>query len=233
YSKMAHYVDIAPMEVGWLGTVIQKGRNFLITDVFLFKQEVNHSSTEIDEEGLAEFTMEVLDKHGDTNGLEILNNLRFWGHSHVNMDTVASGQDEKQMGVFAGGDAPWFIRGIFNKQGKASFALYHYDHGYRITELPWMIYEPVMDDFRAGIEQEFFDKVTVSKPPPPPVYVPSRGSRIVVGTKEGLENQFTEEDFEHDHSGPGSLRNPITPPGKPPVVARVTKQQKRRAGGRG
>jgi hypothetical protein len=160
YYKMAHYVDIAPMEVGWLGTAEKLGNDFLISDVFLFVQQVHLSTTEITEAGLAEFATEILEKQGD-QGVITLNNLRFWGHSHHTMNTIPSPQDDDQMLLFAQADQPWFIRGIFNKQGEASITLYLYDQGLKIVDMEWEIYEPIDLAIREEIEAEFTEKVSV------------------------------------------------------------------------
>lgn len=157
YNKMWHYVDVADKEVGWLGTVVENGNDFLIQDVFLLKQEVGQTETEITLDGLAEFGQEILSK---PNGTEIYNGIRFWGHSHVNMGTDPSSQDEEQMEVFRESEHPFFIRGILNKNGRMEFTIFLYAAGIKIVDAEWTISEPVDESIRADIEAEFEDKVT-------------------------------------------------------------------------
>ena len=99
YNKMWHLVDIADKEVSWLGTCRRIEQDFLIEEVFLFKQEVAATTCEISADGLAEVANELLTSRPD--GIEICNRLCFWGHSHVNMGTSPSGQDESQMENFS------------------------------------------------------------------------------------------------------------------------------------
>lgn len=142
YQRMLLYVDIAQKEVGWLGTVGQLTANdFLIEQVFLLDQIVGDQETVLSADGLSGLMEEMVVNGGDS-GFEKANRLRFWGHSHVHMETHPSVTDERTMGRFCGEGHPWYIRGIFNKQGEANFTIYFYDRGYRVTNLPWMICDP-------------------------------------------------------------------------------------------
>lgn len=160
YEKMWHYVDIADKEVGWLGSVEVLQSGYLIEDTFLIKQDVSAATTELSSEGLAEFANEILSCPG---GEMICEKIRFWGHSHVNMETNPSSQDDAQMEIFAESGHNFFIRGIFNKRGRASFAIYRYDLGIKIIDLPWEIYQPENFSLREEIEAEFAEKVSEAK----------------------------------------------------------------------
>jgi hypothetical protein len=128
YQRMLLYVEIANKEVGWLGTV-----------TFLLEQEVTATETELSVDGQNKLVCELLEK-GDDAGVERVNRLRFWGHSHVRMGTSPSGTDESTMNRFGNEGLPWYIRGIFNKLGRGSFAIYYYDRGYRILDAPWAVW---------------------------------------------------------------------------------------------
>lgn len=132
--KMFHYIDLCADEIGWLGTVYQDKNCFFVDDVFLFDQEVHSTTTEITPEGLSEFGTELLEK---PNGIDIWNNMRLWGHSHVNMGVSPSFQDDKQMETFKDGGHPWFIRLIGNKKGEVKIDLYHYEYGIIYNDVPW------------------------------------------------------------------------------------------------
>jgi len=160
YHKMWHYVDLADDEVGWLGTVERLKKSFLIKDVYLLKQEVSSAQTVITIDGLSEFGEEILKL---PDGIEIYNNIRFWGHSHVNMETGPSGQDEDQMEIFEQSDHPYFIRGILNKRGRMEFTVFFYENGLKIIDPEWCVYDPVDNSMRGLIEKEFKDKVTKQK----------------------------------------------------------------------
>lgn len=141
--KMQLFVENCTDEVGWLGTAYknEKENNIYINDVFLFDQEVHSTTTEITPEGLSSFAEEILQEE---NGMEIWNNLKVWGHSHVNMSVSPSGQDDNQMSTFADGGHDWFIRIIANKKGDMRVDLYNYTLGVIYNELPW--FENISDE---------------------------------------------------------------------------------------
>ena len=135
-NKMKEYVRQSDLEIGWLGTSRRVGNVFYIDDVFLFKQEVHATTTEITTEGLNEFAMDLL---YEENGVEIWNNMKVWGHSHVNMPTTPSGQDDKQIEVFAENAEDFFIRIIANKSGEFRIDLYDFTTGVIYEKLPYEI----------------------------------------------------------------------------------------------
>jgi hypothetical protein len=142
YKHMFLYVEIANKEVGWLGTVSKLPTgDFLIDETFLLEQEVTSTETLLSTEGQNKLVIELMEK-GDA-GIEQTNRLRFWGHSHVRMGTSPSGTDESTMMRFAGEGMPWYVRGIFNKRGRAEFTVYFYEMGFRICDAPWAVYDPI------------------------------------------------------------------------------------------
>lgn len=141
YKRMLLYVEIAQKEVGWLGTVTRLANgDFHIDATFLIEQEVTSVETELSVEGLNKLVFELMAK-GD-EGLEQVNRLRFWGHSHVRMGTSPSGTDERTMDRFGSEGLPWYVRGIFNKLGRGSFTIYFYELGFRINDAPWAVWSP-------------------------------------------------------------------------------------------
>jgi len=160
YEKMWHYVDIADEEISWLGSVEEietSGQSdYFIKDVFLLRQENGAASTEITEQGLVDLVQELLKL---PNGNKLYQEIRFWGHSHVNMETQPSSQDERQMELFEQSGHQFFIRAILNKRGKISFTLYRYDCGIKITDVPWGLDVSFDTDLRMQIEKEFAEKV--------------------------------------------------------------------------
>lgn len=121
--KMRYYIDNTDKEIGWLGYVSKLSDNqYLIEDVFLLKQKVHSATTEIDAEALAKLATDLI-KQGE-EGMTLYNKIRMWGHSHVNMSTGASGQDDRQMDEFATSD--FYIRLIGNKRGEWNVCLYDY-----------------------------------------------------------------------------------------------------------
>ncbi len=164
HDKMWHYVDLVDNEVGWLGTVEKIEGDFLVTDVHLFRQRVTGSTNIIDGQALAEFANDILIQDPE-NGAEQLEKLCFWGHSHANMETFASSQDDRQMATFAQSGLPWFIRGIFNKKGKGYFTIYYFKLGLKIDDVEWVLHDPIDPELRSVIETEVKEKVQLMRTP--------------------------------------------------------------------
>lgn len=136
--KMRIYTDECDKEIGWLGTAYKikdnDGEYIYVDDVFLFKQDVHSTTTEITTEGLSDFAENLIQQE---NGIEIWNNMKLWGHSHVNMSTYASKQDDDQMETFKECDFDWFIRIIANKKEEIKVDLYNYKQGIIYNNIPW------------------------------------------------------------------------------------------------
>jgi hypothetical protein len=150
-TKMQVYVAECSDEIGWLGTarMNKEARTVIIDDVYLFEQDVHGATTEITPEGLTDFATELLEKGEE--GIEIWNNLKMWGHSHVNMGITPSGQDNSQMKTFKEGGHDWFIRLIANKKGEMKLDLYDYETGVTYLDLPWV---EIMDEESNRINQQ-------------------------------------------------------------------------------
>jgi hypothetical protein len=169
-SELAHdqisaYVDIAEGEVSWLGEVLsyEKENIKFIKQCFLLDQECGPATTDISEKGLAELAGELLKLKG---GMEICNNLLFWGHSHVNMGVSPSSTDDTQMKEFKESGKPFFLRGIFNKRGEVHFDYYDYTANIVYFNVGFEIYRKSKVEVEE-IKKEFEKKVKVKVYTPP------------------------------------------------------------------
>lgn len=147
-DKMKEYIDQSKLEIGWLGCAERTKEGYCIDDVFLFEQEVHSTTTEITTEGLNNFAMELM---SEENGLEKWNNMRVWGHSHVNMTTSPSSQDEKQMDLFIENPNDFFIRIIGNKKGSFKIDIWDFELG--------LIYEDM--NYTISYEKEVEEQVSI------------------------------------------------------------------------
>lgn len=197
YSHMFHIVDIAQLEVGWLGTVERTNRgNFIINEIFLLEQEVGSQHTSLSEKGVAELCELLLARKG---GIEEVNSLLFWGHSHVNMMTSPSYQDDAQMEEFRRNGAPWFIRGILNRRGTMEFTIYLWQVGVKVVDAAWVVYDQADYRVRAEIEKEFQKKVKKSSPPKSNKRRDKESSEsssrlVAMGASFGIASDNTEDD---------------------------------------
>lgn len=109
WQKIWLLVDTCPKEVGWLGTVTKHDEVYMIEDIFVLEQTVTHTETDIEADALAHLALQLEEQGIDSS------TLRYWGHSHVNMQVSPSGQDENQTEEYLE-HVDWFIRGIYNKK---------------------------------------------------------------------------------------------------------------------
>jgi len=131
---MKSYIANCTDEIGWLGIAVEHNRAIHIEDVLLFDQEVAATTTEITTDALSTFGESLMKLD---NGIEIWNNLKVWGHSHVNMAPTPSAQDNDQMNIFSKCGQEWFIRIIANKKNEMKLDLYDFVQGIVYFDLPW------------------------------------------------------------------------------------------------
>ena len=108
-ERMRHYTNLAAGEVSGLGTVEEFNGGFLVTDLFLPKQTCSPGGTELDQESVATLLME-LDQAGKDSGA-----LRYWFHSHGDLDVFWSRTDEECINNLANGD--YVLSLVTNKRG--------------------------------------------------------------------------------------------------------------------
>jgi hypothetical protein len=217
-QKINGYVDICDVEIGWLGSVVKKENKYIIDDIFLFRQTVSATQTEISANGLAEFTAQLMEENPE-NWQEIISSLKYWGHSHVNMPVNPSGTDVNAMTeVFGDCGFAWYIRGIHNKQGDCDFSLYVYEGPVKVAIHHLKVeYEKYIDpDIEAEIKTNFDELVSVRKyqHQPSPRYTGMPGKRKFRHSHPGIdmrddiektELELELEKFEPhqlDHDGP-------------------------------
>ncbi len=106
YRKIMYWVNKSSHEVSGLGMVsIDESGIFRVTHAMLLPQENTGTSTDIEADAAADMMYKCRHLPGD---------LRFWWHSHVDMDVFWSGTDMKTMREL--GAAGWFLSTVFNKK---------------------------------------------------------------------------------------------------------------------
>lgn len=149
-KKMQILVETVADEVGWFMTVfkVEDSNDFHIKDVFLFEQHCHGTTTEVNEDLLSNFALE-LSQIPDFE--DIWNNIKGWGHSHVNMMVTPSGQDNTQMEFFSRTGFEFFIRVIANKKGDMKIDVYNYTTAVAYQDVKFYI---VPDASELVIEQQ-------------------------------------------------------------------------------
>jgi len=108
-AKIWHWVRMATGEVSGLGLVDVIDGQMVVSDVFLPKQECTSADTDLDQQAVAQLMMEL-----DNEGVD-LGKLRFWWHSHADMEVFWSGTDTGTMQELSGGDT-FLLSMVVNKK---------------------------------------------------------------------------------------------------------------------
>lgn len=153
-EKMKAFIEYCDKEIGWLGTATLSGNTVFIEDMFLFEQEAHATTCEINEKAVAKWYEDILGTH--ENGVDIVNTMRVWGHSHVNMGASPSGQDDTQFKELAKNVDDFFIRIIGNKKGEMRLDYYDVTTGIIYNNIEW--HETISIDVNA-IKEEIKLKV--------------------------------------------------------------------------
>lgn len=119
FAKIRLLVETAMTEIAWHGTVERLGKqSFLITDIFVYPQEITSATVNMDTAAYGEWLAKLPDN--------IFDNLRFQGHSHVNMGVYPSAVDKNSYNEILNllKDDDFYIFAIFNKQKEVFIELY-------------------------------------------------------------------------------------------------------------
>ena len=115
WADMKRIVTLCPVEVSWFGVIETLEDGICVTEVHMPEQKVNGVGTEWDTSSFAKMVMKLERERGIEG-----DQIRFWGHSHVNMQAIFSGHDRQKMSEFGGGggenDPDWFLNLVMNKQ---------------------------------------------------------------------------------------------------------------------
>lgn len=116
WQKICALVDQCDKEVAWHGIVRKENNVYTVTDVLVFPQEVTGATVTSDETEYSLWLMQQPD--------EVFNNIRFHGHSHVNMGVSPSGVDTHYQDNILKNLKDFYIFAIFNKRGQNWVAIY-------------------------------------------------------------------------------------------------------------
>ena len=117
YAKVMYLVDKCDKEISGLGRVKIIGNEVHVVDVYLLKQTVTGSTTDIDGEAVSKLMYECYKDGGIEQG-----ELLWWWHSHVDMEVFWSGTDMATIKDF-GGKGRIFAT-VFNKRRQMKSAYF-------------------------------------------------------------------------------------------------------------
>lgn len=117
YAKISCIIKENSKEVAWHGVAYRTDDGYLVEDVFVYPQVVNSALVDTDGGEYIEYLYSF--------GKETFQNIRFHGHSHVNMDVSPSDTDSKHREhllsqIKSNG---FYVFMIGNKKGECSFEI--------------------------------------------------------------------------------------------------------------
>lgn len=157
--KMIEYIVYKQdKEVAWMGLVEKlSDTEYLVYKLYIPKQTVSSVSVDISENAIAELVNKIMDEGHDPS------ELRYHGHSHVNMDVHPSITDQQHMAEYIE-SANYFIREIRNKKSKNKVDVFDKDQNKVFHCVNSEIYELLQeqkfyDDLDSQMNQQITNKV--------------------------------------------------------------------------
>ena len=151
WQRLRLYIDQCPTEISGLGLVERRDQDFLITDVFLFEQEVSQLDTALSPADVANFLIETIESGRDPSAIKL------WWHSHAEAPVFWSALDEQTAGSFSN---EYMISVVGNKRGHFRSRLDVYG-GRRLTldRLPFEMCYDEDDSLVETVRNEILQKV--------------------------------------------------------------------------
>lgn len=116
WEKMIALIDECDKEIAWHGIVTKTNNTYTISDILIFPQTVTGCTVTSDD---TEYSLWLANQPDN-----VFNNLRFHGHSHVNMGVTPSGVDTTYQDDILKNLQDFYIFAIFNKKGDHWCAIY-------------------------------------------------------------------------------------------------------------
>lgn len=136
--QMAAYTKETDIEVAWLLFVkehLNEDTNeYIIYDTMLLEQECSATNADLTEEGLQTCLQKIIEE----NRTDEVDNIRGWGHSHVNMSVTPSKTDDDTFEEYYN-KCSYFIRLITNKKGETRIDFIDREKEIKFESLEWKI----------------------------------------------------------------------------------------------
>jgi proteasome lid subunit RPN8/RPN11 len=159
WDKIRTWVEMTKEEISGMGCVRrEKDGSFYIYDVFLLKQENTGAFTDIDDEALMSLMWEMDQLDEEDNGTRY-NDLKYWWHSHANMSTFWSGQDERCIQTKLQ-HANWWLSTVHNIKGDTTTRLDLSNPPMRFDNLKCELDRSVSKEIKEFCRKEYEEKVT-------------------------------------------------------------------------
>lgn len=148
YFKIMEYAKQCQYEISWFSRVYNEQNWYVILDAILLDQTVTGSSAEFSEEELSNFMVSTI----KDKGIDFFNEIKCWGHSHVEMSTSPSAQDLKQ--ILAFNEQDYYIMLIVNKYEEAHLEFYDFKNNMLYRNLPLQLYVENCKSISDGVKDD-------------------------------------------------------------------------------
>jgi hypothetical protein len=157
-EKIRYIVQTVNTEVGWFGVVEEdEENNYYIVDIYIPSQEVTGTTVEVVSTAVAELTERLINDGYDPS------QLRYHGHSHVDMEVIPSITDQEMVDDYLE-HMQYFVRGIYNKGGEGRVDVFDRRTNCVFNCVEHRVYYGDWDEkFYLDIDDEIMDAVVERK----------------------------------------------------------------------
>lgn len=193
WDDMMHITDLVGKEVGWFTRVTRHDEQFVLHEVHLPSQQSSGATVEFEPEHLEAYLMEVLETRPE-DFAELNTSLRAWHHSHVNMSTSPSGQDQKTIEELVQ-NCDFFVAVRVNKKREVEADVAFGDRGLVFEDVPVTVGEVDMD------RRKFWEEAVKLRVQPITYSKGGKGkatakSAKAVGTSKVVSTSYEDYDWE-------------------------------------
>lgn len=159
WDKIRTWVEMTKEEISGMGCVRREVDGSLyVYEVYLLKQDNTSAFTDIDDEALMALMWELQELDDTDNGTRY-DDLKYWWHSHNNMSTFWSGQDEKCIQQKLQ-HANWWLSTCHNIRNDITTRLDIADPPIRFDDLKCETVREVSQEIKEFCRKEYEEKVT-------------------------------------------------------------------------
>lgn len=205
WCKQSQLVNKFDKEVAWHG-IAKRGEQpdtFIIEDILVYPQEVTGSTVTTDQEKYQMWLM----SHED----DVFNNIRYQGHSHVNMGTSPSSVDTNLYDQILGQleDDMFYIFMIWNKRGEKTIKIYDLRENVYFETVDVEVEVIGLDGFYDEAKEMVKDRVYT--PPKPTTYQSNYGNYATPAAQTKKEESKTgRKGYRNNPVSPYTQQTPMT-----------------------
>lgn len=205
HRQLMAYIGAVYTEISGLGIVeMPRPGMLVITDIMLLEQESTSGDTNLDQDAMGRLMFQMIEAGQDTG------TLKFWWHSHANMDVFWSATDESAIANLVEG-SEWILSIVGNRQGEILARIDTFSPlPMTVDHVPVTILYPADTAYYDAIMDEVKDKVRLMKSVKDPTN-PQQYIQVPMEGGEGLDESRTSGRNRTNSRGRSFARNGSAP----------------------